>query len=235
MCTAADTKMFNVMSITKGAIGLCYHTACIPRDLPLPGLEVVTVGEALQNMTGFPDTAWDFDAFREVVDDPSGDLLAFAQQALETVERDPGTFHYNNLVWQILASSFEDLAGRSLPSTLSALIGSSGWVWDVTQGQPTGPSGIWMTRAAAKRLGEAVALPPPQPIPRGTFGHIADFDGYVNGWFAHGDSLVAVGWRVQFIVVKPDEKVRVQLVDDDFMGERSDDEWNFVRRTLTEA
>lgn len=231
-----DDQKFNVMSITKAAIGLCYHHARVPRDTELPGLGGATVGQALQNTTGYPDTAWDFDAFRAVVDDPEGDLLAFAVDRLSTVERgEPGKFEYNNLMWQVLASSFEKLAGTTLPVALFLLIGKSGWYWDVTSDQPTGPSGLSMTRGAATRLGHAalaVGLPRPEPIPRGVFGHLrADFDGYVNGWFTRGDALIAVGWRVQFIVAIEND-VFVQLVDDDFEGERTDAEWGFVRRVL---
>lgn len=233
----AGAPMFNVMSITKAAIGLCYHHARVPRDRALPGLEGVTVGQALQNTTGYPDSAWDFEAFRAVVDDPEGDLLAFALERLSSLERGPpGDFEYNNLMWQVLASSYEDLAGRTLRGTLSFLIGRTGWYWDMNNAQPTGPSGLWMTRAAAERLGHAalvVDLPVPQPIPKGVFGHLeAGFDGYINGWFTRGDALIAVGWRVQFVVVKGDGEVLVHLVDDDFTGERPDEEWDFVRRAL---
>jgi len=232
-----EQPMCNVMSITKAAIGLCYHHAEIPRDTELPGLGGATVGQALQNTTGYPDTAWDFDAFRAVVNNPEGDLLAFAVERLSRVKRsEPGTFEYNNLMWQVLASSFEKLSGRPLTVALSILIGKDGWCWDVTNGQPTGPSGLWMTRRAAEHLGYyalAIGLPRPEPIPRGVFGHLrAGFEGYVNGWFTRGDALIAVGWRVQFIVAQPMDDVRVQLVKEDFEGERTDAEWGFVRRVL---
>ncbi len=220
-----DTPV-ETMSVTKAAVGLLYHVAQISRTRHLITVagRAITVGMALNNRAGIGDDQWDFWGYYDVFK-AEGDMLAYATAKLSQSR----AWNYNNLLWQVLASRFAELAGanRTLPGELRRLIGPNGWKWMAPAGQPLGPNGLRLTPDAAMRLGRVAQqflLPMPEQsteIPREHWALGANDTGllkrYYNGWFylPGGEKLVAIGYRTHFIGVAVDE-VLVQIEADDY-------------------
>ncbi len=220
-----DTPV-ETMSVTKAAVGLLYHVAQISRMQRLITVagRAITVGMALNNRAGIGDDQWDFGGYYDVFK-AEGDMLTYATAKLSQSQ----AWNYNNLLWQVLASRFAELAGasRTLPGELRRLIGPDGWKWMAPAGQPLGPNGLRLTPDAAMRLGRVAQqflLPMPEQsteVPREHWALGANDTGllkrYYNGWFylPGGEKLVAIGYRTHFIGVAADE-VLVQIEDDDY-------------------
>ena len=156
------------MSITKAAIGLVYHI----HEEKYPRYHFIrndksqimcSVGQALNMMSGYSDSSWDYDEYRECVESASN-LKEYSIRTLTKAKR-VKKMEYNNLMYQLLASKMPDLAEK-----FGELVGDKSgplkkekngyfkrgvrWKWEHTsKGEPLGPHGLWMTKGMAKKLG----------------------------------------------------------------------------------
>ena len=107
---------YNVMSITKAAIGLMYHIHEKEfrrwEEFKHEGNVLCSVGAALNMMTGYGDDQWDFDDYRKQVESsPPANLEMYTKQKLAEAEH-ASSWRYNNLAYQLLASNMPDVAER---------------------------------------------------------------------------------------------------------------------------
>jgi hypothetical protein len=243
------------MSITKGAIGLCYLHHGVDTSQPLwPawGGCKLTLEHCLNHHAGMHDDdgkhTFDYDEFREAVKSNATD---YSEKLLRRRKGTPGEFGYSNLGWQLLAYRFEEITGF-LPSTaLASIIGTEGWTWETDKsGHCLGPHGLEMTKNAAIRLGTAAEKYfKPQDFVLTTPLWFWNFNTnealgrrYVyHGWFSYktiaGNPvflLYAAGFMLQYIVVTKND-VQVQLrgsKQSDFDNEPSQQHSDFFDRIV---
>lgn len=244
-------SLHNVMSITKGAIGLLYAHAGVDVTQPLwPRWKdtSLTLEDALHHRAGMHDDdgphKFDYDAFRQAV---KRSATSYAARILVERKSTGPRFGYSNLAWQLLAFRFEEITGTRLNSALEKLIGPFGWKWE-TDGAGTclGPYGLEMSGAAARRLGDvAMWLLKEEDFttkcPAWFWPHQGIGKRFIhNGWFAVKEPrfvMYAVGFRDQYLVVSA-LRTRVQLRGDaqaKFDHESTPDEAAFLRNTLAIA
>lgn len=217
----------NVMSITKGAIGLVYSHHGVDTSLPLwPAWEgcKLTLEDCLNHHAGMHDDDgkfnFDYDSFRKSV---KSNATNYSEKLLSTRKGKPGEFGYSNLGWQLLAYRFEEITGLKPSTILASIIGTEGWTWETdAAGHCLGPHGLEMTVNAAKRLGVAaqnyfktdnfLLTTPPGFWNYNT--HPALGRRYVyHGWFCYKEPvfiLYAVGFMLQYVVVVQND-IKVQL------------------------
>jgi len=222
--------MFNVMSITKSAIGLMYHRSNVSRATPLFLMNGLTVGEALNMMSGFnEETAWDYEAFRN----HRSNITEYTLRQIQTHFHKPTrSFMYSNLLYQWLACAYEGLTQRHLLQDFRDWMGTTkGWKWEQDeQGVPLGPHGLYMTEWGVQRYATRAQpllsnLTDMVSVPRGFWGvhnwnDKGDLKHYWNGWFLSDRWAYAIGHRAQVIAVSTESlKYEYQLIQDMFDGE----------------
>ena len=229
--------LYDVMSITKAAIGLIYHeyNKEFPRNQPL---EFTTIGKALNMRAGKADNSWDFNKFRDHVEGDA-DLRKYAVYKLREAE-DVDGMDYSNLTYQLLASNMRDVAGR-----FGKMMGDPAgdelvretswnnkdvyfkkgkeWKWEHTKsGEPLGPHGLYMTQAVCKRFGElakprvlGMSAEEKEPVQWWNGIGKEEFTHYWNGWFLTATNAYAVGYVVQVIALTP-SGVLTQIYEEDW-------------------
>jgi CubicO group peptidase (beta-lactamase class C family) len=226
-------ELFESKSLTKSAVGLAYARAGVNETLVLVdiGGTPVTVGAALRHSSGFGNDTWDY--FKFVAAD---DAYQWSVDTLAKAQRVEG-FEYNDSMYQILATRFEELALRKIDDVLKELIGDAPFSWDRdARGSPLGPNGLRLSHEAARRMGEAarmLMLPRPWvlvPKDHWALSHHPDIRFYVNGWWeTFNRDLIGIGYRHYYIVARADGGVFVQLYDDDYVSEPTDEQVNFAK------
>lgn len=236
-------KLYDVMSITKAAIGLCYFKKYgVNSKVPIPGFEDTTFFQALNHTSKYSEACWYYNQFRDAVDS-NQNLLEYCKKTLQscgtTKPKQPDNtylWEYNDLMYQVLACSMKDLVetfarimGDRFISDLrkdsdgTYYVEGDGWRWEHTKsGTPLGPHGLEMSEEAAKKLGGMMTHTfkadfPRVEIPPGAWLGIGkdEFKFYCYGWFFSRHTAFAVGYVVQVIAVSPDQ-VRIQLYDEDW-------------------
>ena len=216
--------MFDVMSITKAAIGTMYHVHenQYPRNLPL---DFTTVGKALNMRVGKEYRDFQFKDFRTKVQTDQN-LRAYSANTLTSIPNlKKNEMVYSDLAYQLLASNMPDVAekfGRFInDETSGKLIEETsdgeilyfkygkGWKWEHTKsGEPLGPHGLHMTKQTAETFGE---------LAKTHVLHMSDnektscenwlgigknhFTHYWNGWFLTETCAYAVGYVCQVIAI----------------------------------
>lgn len=229
--------LYDVMSITKAAIGTIYHIHqnLFPRNNKL---EFTTIGKALNMRAGKADNSWDFNNFRDHVEGDA-DLRKYAVYKLHEAE-DVDGMDYSNLTYQLLASNMRDVADRfgqmmGDPAGKELVRETSWnnkdvyfkkgkeWKWEHTKsGEPLGPHGLYMTQAACKRFGElakphvlGMSAEEKEPVQWWNGIGKEQFTHYWNGWFLTANNAYAVGYVVQVIALTP-SGVLTQIYEEDW-------------------
>jgi CubicO group peptidase (beta-lactamase class C family) len=230
----SDTpRLFESKSLTKSAVGLAYTQAGVDESLVLVDIDgtQVTVGDALRHCSGFSNDTWDY--FKFVAAD---DAYQLSVDALAKAQRVEG-FEYNDSMYQILATRFEELTLRKIDDVLKELIGDAPFTWDRdAHGSPLGPNGLRLSHEAAQRMGEAARLLMPRkprvlvPKDHSILTHHPDIRFYVNGWWeTFNHDLIGIGYRHYYIVAEGDGGVFVQLYNDDYRSEPTTEQKNFAK------
>jgi hypothetical protein len=249
-----DTK-----SITKSAIGLMYHihrdTMC--RDdsyITHKNKRIVRVKDALCHTTGYDETNnFDYGAFREQAESPEqgSPMFEYSCGAMRgTRTNAPGVFSYSNIVYQLLASTFE-VDGKDIVQCFGEwldLVRGVDWEWETSVGsnEPLGPHGLFLTPAAARKFARLARgeIERSMDIIREDAQPVGDYDWpafranfYWNGWWIAKDFTfwIAHGYICQFIVIDLNtEQTHTQLYYEayDEQNPPGDEKLNFVRRLL---
>lgn len=153
----AFPDLHDVQSITKGAIGLCYFVAGVDVSAPLWGCPSVSVADALSHHTGLSDDTtdnlFDFDAFRSKAS--AGSASDYTVELLKSRKIKPGTFHYSNIMFQLLSKHFKETTSVTCAAVLESLIGSRGWGWETdAEDLPLGPHGLYLAETATHAFGD---------------------------------------------------------------------------------
>ena len=171
--------MFDVMSITKAAIGTMYHLheKQYPRNLPL---DFTTVGKALNMRVGKEYRDFQFEDFRTMVE-ANKDLRKYSLSMLQEIpDLKKDEMVYSDYAYQMLASNMPDVAEKfgkfikdepdqklykeidTYPNDKGKMEDhiiwfrkGKGWKWEHTKsGEPLGPHGLHMTKQTAETFGE---------------------------------------------------------------------------------
>ena len=189
-------KLYDLMSITKAAIGLMYIN--------------VKGYDDLLNMVGYTED-WDYEDFRKQVHQRT-DLKAYARKRLK---KEGISFLYCNLAYQVLASEMPEVAfkfgefiGRPVIQRTRRWVYGNGWKWEHSNYQPLGPHGLHMTKELGYILGSKAVplLKNVIGIPlKGGWGGCGKniLQRYWHGWFLVDKSAFAIGYVSQIIAVKP--------------------------------
>lgn len=216
------------MSLTKAVIGVVYDIYNMPHNAIL--FDDVRVGDALNNTTGYIEEDGEFPYFAFVTQWEKGSITEWAINHVKRQRRDKDRpFNYNNMMWQILASSFEHLAYVRLDVALLLLLGTTkGWHWNVDQdGTVIGPHGIHWTKDIAELFIEQVQC----RLFNGGRDHVVLPDGfwaathnphgrlvtYRHGWFYTNEMKCAfgIGYQSQYLAATKDA-TDVQIFEENY-------------------
>ena len=241
---ATQPVLYDVMSITKAAIGVMYHVhrGRFPRNTLL--FDGCTIGDALNHVSGYT-AEFDHAAYRVCVEDPTstrGDLYAYCRAKLATgppVEGERRTFHYSDYMYQVLASHFTDIVERF--SEWFGLPKDVDWSWEKTGGgEALGPHGLHLSRRACQLFGDRCRRmvlhdsASERQQCRGYSWSAFEPAAYWNGWWYSGGFAVAHGYVSQFICIPWDPKaeVAVQVYLEDWASEttEADNRFHFVKQ-----
>lgn len=241
------TQRIHTMSITKAAIGLMYHKH-MRRNIEL--VNGITVGSALNMMSGYADNQWSYEDYRKQVEMDTN-LLYYSRHRLAQSTK-TRTWRYNNLIYQLLASAMRDVADKfgAFMEDPAGKLKKDGdhyykhgkaWKWEHTKsGEPLGPHGLWMTKDFAKLFGEKakehvldMSKSERTDIAQKEWGGIGagKLKRYWNGWFFTDKNAYAIGFVAQAIALTPDG-VKTQIYeenwDDDLTKHPEDLKWQFI-------
>jgi len=201
---------YEVMGITKAAIGLAYYIAVPPSQLnrPLwPGSRV-TFRDALVRTSLHGDDGWDYHDFRAHRRTRNFARWCIAR-LLDAPENGQGPTH-NNLLWHVLSAKLPSVAGGlTAQQILQPFLGSLDWDKDA-DGVPLGPCGLRLTTSQALLLATVAH----QSFQASLFTRHgtqtvspAVYTAY--GWYSDGTRLWAHGFLYQYVAYS--EKPAVQL------------------------
>ena len=176
-----DFIKYELMSITKAAIGLCYMESGVSFELPLvPDSETVlyplssrvSIGQALHHQTGVindqgssPEEEFDYEEYRKRIQGSGKDgalqycLQHFERRLSEVNPEVKPVFAYNNVVWHVLAWRYQTILNESITDAFDRLMQSAGvsrssWSWEQdAEGFALGPHGLSMTNSGAIAMG----------------------------------------------------------------------------------
>lgn len=236
-----DHQMIDTMSITKAAIGLMYQVNRFRfrRDnfIKFNDKIVTTIGQALNMMSGYADNKFDYNAFRQRVEN-NKDLLEYSKNEL-ILARKVNNYEYNNLMYQVLASLMPDIIDQfgvfmgDRPTVRLAEYDykgdtvyfrhGQGWKWEVTaNGEALGPHGLHMSPYCAEKFAR-LATPHVMSSQRdynkipgvGWSNHKTrtKIKSYWNGWQLSNKCAYAIGHVCQTIAITPDGP-KIQLYDE---------------------
>jgi len=205
--------------------------------------KIITIGDALNMNSGLQNNKWNFDDFMDNVDD-NNNLSEYSYNELNCA-KNISRFDYNDLMYQMLASNLKD-AAKKLAVFMNEPINEvmkeyiyfkkpdgeeysgffkegNGWKWRHTEnGEPTGPSGIWMTEEFALKFTNKVKaiVMKESNINRQKVPSFEEYDfiynsqnvlkKYWNGWWFSNKCAYAIGHTFQCIAITPNG-VRLQL------------------------
>ena len=240
-------NFYHVMSVTKAVIGILYHIheKDYPRDKVLISFinKIITIGDALNMNSGLQNNKWNFDDFMNNVDD-NNNLSEYSYNQLNFA-KNIDRFDYNDLMYQMLASNLKD-AAKKLADFMNEPVNEdmkeyvyfkkpdgkeysgffkegNDWKWRHTEdGEPTGPSGIWMTEEFALKFSNKVKaiVMKESKINGQKVPSFEEYDfiynsqnvlkKYWNGWWFSNKCAYAIGHTFQCIAITPNG-IRLQL------------------------
>ena len=253
-------KLIHTMSITKAAVGLIYHKYDeeYRRYYGIEnneGKNICNIGQALNMLSGYSDSEWDYEDFRSQVEN-NRNLLFYSHGQLNGAKK-TRSMEYNNLMYQVLASMMKDLidkfgdlmgdkAGelveeKDYKNTFVYFKYGKEWKWEHTKdGEPLGPHGLWMTDSFAKRFGEKardyiIKMSPseknqiPSEVWKDYLNNTGHLKKYWNGWWFSDKCAYAIGHVVQVIAITPKD-VRIQIYEENWESPLDKEEnWNDYR------
>ena len=242
-------SLYDLLSITKGAVGLAFLSAKIDLNeyLFMSGATSTTVGECLNHFTGVEDDSkFDWKLPLELRDKSSMVTycsIMYLEKYLTEFKR--RGYAYNNVVWCILCDRFRELYGESVSSFINITGPGISWERDV-KGDELGFRGLLLDDIKLKEyslLAEKILrknlAKPTNYIPKDNWvteiiGNYPVYPFY--GWFVaeinkRDRVAVSIGYGAQFICVSTRLPVETQARSNPDIPPTTK-ELNFVKRFI---